>query len=92
MALPVVDQLIVQCWTNFTCKCLQERQEIIELKKVKMNLLKHIDGMKEQDTSLKAQVAKLQQQLAVEYKRCAYKLAACKICSLMNQRGPYNLG
>ena len=41
----------------------------MQLKKVKMDLLKHIDGMKEQDTSLKAQVAKLQQQLAVEYKK-----------------------
>jgi len=41
----------------------------MELKKTKMDLLKRIDAMKEQDTSLKAQVAKLQQQIAIEYKK-----------------------
>ena len=48
---------------------MQERQEIMELKKTKMDLLKRIDVMKEQDVSLKAQVSKLQQQIALEYKK-----------------------
>ncbi|CAK8688954.1 unnamed protein product [Clavelina lepadiformis] len=47
----------------------EERQEILVLRKTKMDLLKYIDNMREKENALQAQVAKLQEELAVEYKK-----------------------
>nr|CAB3267300.1 translin-associated factor X-interacting protein 1 [Phallusia mammillata] len=47
----------------------QERQEIITLRQNKLELLKYIDSMRENEKSLQAQVGKLQEELAEEYRR-----------------------
>jgi len=56
--------------------CLsKERLEIKELREHKMQLLQHIDSMREKEVSLQAQVSRLQEALATEYKKYVVFLA-----------------
>nr|XP_018668511.1 translin-associated factor X-interacting protein 1 [Ciona intestinalis] len=47
----------------------EERLEILNLRRNKMELLRYIDSMREKEVSLQAQVAKLQEELSTEYRK-----------------------